>query len=36
MIYDRHTELQSKGDKAFWARGYYVETIGDITEEAVQ
>ena len=36
MIYDRHPELQSKCDKAFWARGYYVETIGNITEEAVQ
>ena len=28
MIYDRHPELQSKWDKAFWARGYYVSTIG--------
>lgn len=36
MVYDRHPELQSKWDKAFWARGYYVETIGNITEEAVQ
>ena len=36
MIYDRHPELQSKWDKAFWARGYYVETIGNITKEAVQ
>ncbi len=36
MIYDRHLELQSKWDKAFWARGYYVETIGNITDEAVQ
>ena len=36
MIYDRHPELQSKWDKAFWARGYYVETIGNITYEAVQ
>ncbi len=36
MLYDRHLELQSKWDKAFWARGYYVETIGNITEEAVQ
>ena len=36
MIYDRHPELQSKWDKAFWARGYYVETIGNITQEAVQ
>ena len=31
-----HPELQSKWDKAFWARGYYVETIGNITDEAVQ
>ena len=36
MIYDRHPELQSKWDKAFWARGYYVETIGNITDDAVQ
>lgn len=35
-IYDRHPELQSKWDKSFWARGYYVETIGNITDEAVQ
>lgn len=32
MLYDRHPELQSKWDKAFWARGYYVETIGNITD----
>lgn len=36
MIYDRHPEMQNKWDKAFWARGYYVETIGNITDEAVQ
>lgn len=30
MIYDRHPEMQSKWDKAFWARGYYVETIGNL------
>lgn len=35
MIYDRHPELQSKCDKTFWAR-YYVETIGNITDEAVK
>ena len=29
-------DVQSKWDKAFWARGYYVETIGNITDEAVQ
>ena len=36
MIYDRHPEMQSKWNKAFWARGYYVETIGNITESAVK
>ncbi len=36
MIYDRHPELQSKWDKSFWARGYYVSTIGNITEEAIR
>lgn len=36
MIYDRHPEMQSKWDKAFRARGNYVETIGNITDEAVQ
>ena len=32
----KHPEVQSKWDKVFWARGYYVETIGNITDEAVQ
>ena len=36
MIYDRHPELQSKWDKAFWARGYYVATIGNVTESAIK
>ena len=36
MIYDRHPELQSKWDKAFWARGYYASTIGNITEYAIK
>ena len=36
MIYDRHPDLQSKWDKAFWARGYYVETIGNVTEAAIK
>ena len=35
MIYDRHPNLQSKWNKAFWARGYYVATIGNVTEEAI-
>ena len=36
MIYDRHPELGNKWDKAFWARGYYVATIGNVTEEAIK
>ncbi|MCM1500642.1 MAG: IS200/IS605 family transposase [Clostridium sp.] len=36
MIYDRYPELQSKWNKAFWARGYYVATVGNITEEAIK
>ena len=36
ILYDRHPELQSKWDKVFGARGYYVETIGNFTDEAVQ
>ncbi len=36
MIYDRHPELQSKWNKVFWVRGYYVEIIGNIIDETVQ
>ncbi len=36
MIYERHPELQSKWDKSFGARGYYVSTIGNITEDAIK
>ena len=36
MIYDRYPELQSKWSKAFWARGYYVATVGNITETAIK
>ena len=36
MIFDKHPEMGSKWDREFWARGYYVSTIGDITEEAIK
>ena len=36
MVYDRHPEQQSKWDKSFRARGYYVSTIGNITEDAIK
>ncbi|HIT06003.1 MAG TPA: transposase [Candidatus Scybalocola faecipullorum] len=28
--------MQNKWDKAFWARGYYVATIGNNTEDAIK
>lgn len=36
MIYGRHPEQQSKWNKAFWARGYYVATVGNLTEDAIK
>ncbi len=36
MIYDRHPNLQNMWNKAFRARGYYVATIGNVTEEAIK
>ena len=36
MIFDRHPELQNKWNKAFWARGYYVTTIGNVTEKTIK
>jgi len=36
MIYDRHPDQQSKWNKAFWARGYYVATVGNVTENAIK
>lgn len=41
MLFDRHTEYRSKwrskwGDRHFWARGYYVSTVGNVNEETVR
>ena len=36
MIFDKHPELESKFNKSFWARGYYVATVGNITEDAIK
>ena len=36
MIYDKHPEQRSKWNKSFWARGYYVATIGTISEETIK
>lgn len=36
MIYDVHSDQGSKWNGAFWAKGYYVATVGNITEEAIK
>lgn len=36
MILDKHPEQGTKWNRAFWARGYYVSTIGNITEETIR
>lgn len=36
MIYGRHSEQQSKWNKAFWARGDYVATVGNVTEDVIK
>ena len=35
MIHDKYPESVNGWSKAFWARGYYVATVGNITEDAV-
>lgn len=35
MIFDRHPELGEKWNREFWARGYYVATVGEVNEEMV-
>jgi len=36
MIFDKDPEFGSKWMKAFWARGYYLSTVGNITEDAIK
>ncbi len=36
MIHDKYPECVNGWTKAFWARGYYVATVGNITEDAVK
>ena len=36
MLFDRHPEYRTKwGDRHFWARGYYVSTVGNVNEETI-
>ncbi len=35
MIFDKHPELGNKFERDFWARGYYVSTIGNVDEATI-
>ena len=36
MIFDLHPDKKDRWNKNFWARGYYVATVGDITGDAIK
>ena len=36
MIFDRHPNYRDRHGRHFWARGYYVETIGNVNEETIK
>ena len=36
MLFDRHPEYRDKYGRHFWARGYYVETVGNVDEETIK
>lgn len=35
-IFEKHPELKKKWHNEFWATGYFVTTVGDITEEVAK
>ncbi|WP_081667150.1 transposase [Paenibacillus pinihumi] len=35
-MFDKHLDQTTKGNKASWARGYYVFTVGNITADAIK
>ena len=36
MIFDRYPEYRERNNRHFWARGYYVATVGNVTEDAIK
>lgn len=36
MLFDRHPEYKNRYGRHFWARGYYVETVGSVNEEVIR
>jgi len=36
MLFDRFPQYKRQGKKNFWARGYYVVTVGNVNEETIK
>ena len=36
MIFDRYPQYRDKWDRKFWATGYHVTTVGDVSEETIR
>jgi putative transposase len=36
MVFDAHPEMKNKGDRHFWASGYYVDTVGKNEETVIE
>ena len=36
MLFDRHPEYRQRYNRHFWARGYYVATVGNVNEETIR
>ena len=36
MVFDKHLQMGTKWDRSFWARGYYVTTVGHVNQETIK
>ena len=36
MLFDRYPQYRTAGKKNFWARGYYVATVGNVNEDTIK
>ena len=36
MFFDMHAELRDKYNRHFWARGYYVSTVGEVNDATLR
>jgi len=36
MVFDRYPKFKTGGQRNFWARGYYVATVGNVNEATIR